>query len=277
VKITGNKIYKKEGQQERLFTEIICTSCGHVSHERRSTRIQKALKADCMTCKGIAYRGRLKAAREASRHQKECDKALIAAHRSALRLHKRLTPSKRISHGLCRGETKRTYKIWRNMIRRCHNPKSTSFDLYGAKGVVVCQRWHDPQKFIDDMGIAPPGYSIERNDTHGNYEPLNCRWIPKSEQSANRRNCYINRHVPDVDAFKKQKTQLLRQGALDVETIPYGDKNGLGWWRDFGLYNNPYIYGPMPWKKTSLRHRKREAIERGWHKPKNSEKNNFQK
>lgn len=274
MKTIGKKVYRKEGKQgNRLFTEIICDNCGAVTYERKPKKIQEALERDCMTCKGIASKERLEARREASRHQSECDRALLAAHRDLLKLHNKLKPNKRISHGLCRGETKRTYKIWVGMMSRCYNDKNHSYGLYGGRGVTVCQRWHDVQNFIDDMGIAPEGYSIERNDTHGNYEPLNCQWIPIEEQASNKRNCYINRHVKYPDAFKKQKTKMSYDGTLDVDNIPYGHKNGLGWWRDFGLYHNPYVYGPMPWKRTSQNWRKQEAIERGWYVPrKNREK-----
>lgn len=39
---------------------------------------------------------------------------------------------------------------------------------------------------------------------------------------------------------------------------------GTGWWRQFGLEKNCYVYGPMPHKRTSERWRLQEARERGW-------------
>lgn len=262
-KVIGSA-YRKEGRLgERLNQVIQCQECGAKTYERKAKKIEQCLAAPCRNCKSIASANR----KEARQHQSLCDQALLAAHRSVNKLFKRLKPDTRVKHGLCRGDTKRTYRIWVGMMRRCYNPKEAAYELYGGRGVVVCDRWHDVQNFIDDMGIAPDGYSIERNDTHGNYEPLNCQWIPIAEQAANKRNCYVNRHVKDPESFQKQKEQLIRDGNLDLNNIPYGDKNGLGWWRDFGLYINPFIYGPMPWKRTSLRYRKQEAIERGWHVP----------
>lgn len=37
-----------------------------------------------------------------------------------------------------------------------------------------------------------------------------------------------------------------------------------GWWKEFGLTKNPYIYGPMPYKRTSERYRIEEARRMGW-------------
>ena len=37
-----------------------------------------------------------------------------------------------------------------------------------------------------------------------------------------------------------------------------------GWWLEFGLKKNPYIYGPMPRLRTGLRYRIEEARRMGW-------------
>jgi len=38
---------------------------------------------------------------------------------------------------------------------------------------------------------------------------------------------------------------------------------GQGWWIQFGLKKNPYIYGPLQWKRTSERFRMDEARRNG--------------
>ena len=262
-KIKGT-IYRREGKDgSRLYKVIECQDCGAITYERRQKRIEAALKAECKSCKSIASKQR----KEALRLLRQQDKALIDAHRAINKLHQRLKPDKRVKHGLSRSETRRTYCIWKNMIDRCYNANNDSFNHYGGRGITVCDRWHDVSSFIEDMGIAPDGYSIERHDVNGNYEPFNCSWIPLGKQSGNRRSCYINRGIFNPDEYKARKQAVIASGSADLSTIPFGYQNGLGWWRQFGLYVNPYIYGPMPWKRKSLKHRKAEAIERGWYVP----------
>lgn len=83
----------------------------------------------------------------------------------------------------------RIYGIWNGMRSRCANPRSKSFATYGALGVTVCAEWATFEPFRD-WALAN-GYrddlTIDRINPFGNYEPTNCRWIPKSEQRHNRR------------------------------------------------------------------------------------------
>lgn len=80
-----------------------------------------------------------------------------------------------------------TYRAWQDMIQRCHNPARPGYATYGARGIVVCQRWRDSfEAFLEDMGEVPsPSRSIDREDNDGNYEPGNCRWATRQEQSRN--------------------------------------------------------------------------------------------
>jgi hypothetical protein len=80
------------------------------------------------------------------------------------------------------------YKAWKSMIRRCHNPKQPSYELYGGRGIRVCERWLDFNAFRADMGEKPgPEYSLEREDNYGDYEPKNCRWATATEQQRHHR------------------------------------------------------------------------------------------
>lgn len=81
------------------------------------------------------------------------------------------------------------YNVWEHMIQRCTNSNDDSYHNYGSRGITVCDRWRESfMAFFSDMGARPGrGYTIERINNDGGYEPGNCRWIPKALQSKNRR------------------------------------------------------------------------------------------
>lgn len=86
----------------------------------------------------------------------------------------------------------RLYRIWRHIINRCYNINVESYKDYGARGIIMCDEWrNDFQAFYDwsmDNGYDD-SLTIDRVDVNGNYEPNNCRWVTKSQQSKNKRNC----------------------------------------------------------------------------------------
>jgi len=76
--------------------------------------------------------------------------------------------------------------IHHNMMNRCYNENSGRYKNYGARGIVVCDRWHTFENFLADMGTRPEGRSLDRIDVNGDYCKDNCRWATREEQNANK-------------------------------------------------------------------------------------------
>jgi len=73
------------------------------------------------------------------------------------------------------------------MISRCENPNRLDWNYYGGRNITVCAPWHVFATFLNDMGARPEGFTLDRINNNGNYEPGNCRWVSHKEQCLNRR------------------------------------------------------------------------------------------
>jgi hypothetical protein len=77
------------------------------------------------------------------------------------------------------------YRRWCGMKTRCLNPREPVYKWYGGKGIKICSEWREYKNFRS--WALTHGFqdhlTIERKNSDGNYEPSNCEWITKSENS----------------------------------------------------------------------------------------------
>lgn len=134
---------------------------------------------------------------------------------------------RRTNHGHCGnprrgGRPSRTYRIWGGIIDRCHNPNSGGWTNYGARGIVVCDRWRTFENFLLDMGECPPGLSLDRRENHLGYSKANCRWATNEEQANNTTRTVLFTYQGKRMSMK----QWTRELGISYDTIKFRRRNG---------------------------------------------------
>ena len=117
-----------------------------------------------------------------------------------------------VTHGKSKS---RIYSIWQNMIQRCQNNKATKWNIYGGRGIVVCDRWKIFDNFYEDMGDPPDNTTLDRIDPNGNYEKDNCRWATTNVQTRNRR----NNNIIEFNGKTQPITDWAKELKVDPNTL----------------------------------------------------------
>jgi len=115
---------------------------------------------------------------------------------------------KREKHGLV---YTRLYRIWRNMKCRCNNPNASKYNLYGGKGIKVCNEWESSFKCFYEWAMDN-GYrddlTIDRIDSNKGYNPSNCKWATYKEQNSHLKFKKVNPFKTVIITYKDKSLSL---------------------------------------------------------------------
>lgn len=123
------------------------------------------------------------------RHRKHCKACGHRITMAAVRKHGSMAAG---------SQERRLYQLHQGMLNRIRNPNVPGYKYYGGKGITVCPEWRDYITFRAwalSHGYVP-GLSIARLDPSKNYEPSNCEFVTRSENSR-RRNATSRPSRPD--------------------------------------------------------------------------------
>lgn len=123
--------------------------------------------------------------------------------------------SKRKTHGMTKT---RLYHIWQDMKARCYRKNNKNYDLYGGRGITVCEEWKNSFETFYEWSMAN-GYSdsltIDRVDSNGNYEPSNCRWATQKQQCNN----FSRNRILTLDGVSKTMSEWADITGISYTTI----------------------------------------------------------
>jgi len=132
------------------------------------------------------------------------------------------------------------YAAWQQMKDRCHDRTNPQYHNYGGRGILVCDGWRrDFVAFLGHIGLRPGrGYSVDRINNDGNYEPGNVRWATAYEQRHNSRKPAIEpghrfgqltvvalHHIYPIQSPQNTRSTLIT-GASTRQHIPGGPSKG---------------------------------------------------
>ena len=114
------------------------------------------------------------------------------------------------------------------MIRRCtqHNGKNNKY--YFNKGITVCKEWLGSfLNFFHDMGVKPPGLTLDRINNDLGYYKENCQWLSRKGQNRKMPTKKLNAGIAklireDIDTPQKELAKKYGVTAQAISAIRHG-------------------------------------------------------
>lgn len=96
------------------------------------------------------------------------------------------------THGMSGKSGNNHYVRWTGIKKRTGCLSNKDYPRYGGRGIKLHQPWAESfiafKTWLDEnLGPCPDGYTLDRIDNDGNYEPNNLRWASAKQQRSNRR------------------------------------------------------------------------------------------
>lgn len=115
------------------------------------------------------------------------------------------------------------YICHKAMMHRCYSTASKAYKNYGARGISVCEEWHDihifkiwfNKNYID-------GYDIDRKENNKNYTPDNCRFVTQSINMKNRRGKADKQSEYDYVIWDKRSNKWRARIRVDKKDVHLG-------------------------------------------------------
>lgn len=153
-------------------------------------------------------------------------------------LQKEQLIARSLKHGEAKHDGSETteFKTWKGIQERCYGITSPHYKRYGGRGIKMCERWRlSYLSFLENMGRRPSAlHSIDRINNDGDYEPENCRWATRKEQSYNRGNTiYIS-----LFGEKKSIWEWSKITNLSLQTLRARYRNN---WKPLDILNTPHL------------------------------------
>lgn len=115
------------------------------------------------------------------------------------------------------------YSCWSCMISRCYDKTNTSYNDYGGRGVIVCERWKNNYQYFLDWALLngwEKGLQLDK-DIKGNgllYSAETCTFVTAKVNANNRKSCIMS-EVNGV--MTSLKTRVEESGLNSYTTVWY--------------------------------------------------------
>lgn len=134
-------------------------------------------------------------------------------------LHDELTVQRSTKHGKCHSKT---YRLWAAIKTRCFNPNYKAYKHYGGRGITIYEPWrNDFAAFYDYVSklehFGEEGYTLDRKDNGGNYEPGNLQWATQKEQNRNQRTNVI----VEYNGERMTLVEAAERSGIDYDALRY--------------------------------------------------------